>query len=70
MESPQEIAPQRLLMRVPEVAERLGIGSKEIYEMIVTLELPTIHIGLAVRDSASALQEWVEEREHQGGLTA
>jgi len=33
--------------------------------MISTGELPTIHLGRAVRISVSALQKWVEEREHQ-----
>lgn len=70
MESPQEVVPQRLLLRVPEVAERLGIGRTKIYEMIATGELPTLRIGQAVRVSVSALQKWVEEREQQGELSA
>ena len=70
MESPQEGTPQRLLLRIPEVAETLGIGRTKIYEMIATGELPTIRIGQAVRVSVSALQKWVEEREQQGGLSA
>ena len=70
MEGPQESASQRLLLRVPEVAERLGIGRTKIYQMIATGELPTIHIGRAVRVSASSLQKWVEEREQQGELSA
>ena len=57
MESPQEVAPQRLLLRVPEAAERLGIGRTKIYEMIATGELPTIRIGRAVRISVSALRK-------------
>ena len=65
MESPQEGAPQRLLLRIPEVAETLGIGRSKIYELIATGELPTIHVGRAVRISVSTLQKWVEEREQQ-----
>jgi excisionase family DNA binding protein len=65
MESPQEGAPQRLLLRIPEVAETLGIGRTKIYEMIANGELPTIRFGRAVRISATTLQKWVEEREHQ-----
>ncbi len=34
MESPKEVAPQRLLLRISEVAEALGIGRTKIYEMI------------------------------------
>jgi excisionase family DNA binding protein len=66
MESPKEAAPQRLLLRIPEVAETLGIGRTKIYEMIATGELPTIRVGRAVRISVSTLQKWVEEREMQG----
>jgi excisionase family DNA binding protein len=66
MESPQEGTPQRLLLRIPEVAEKLGIGRTKIYEMIATGELPTIRIGRAVRISVTTLQKWVEEREQQG----
>ncbi len=65
MESPQEIAPHRLLLRIPEVAETLGIGRTKIYEMIATGELPTVRVGRAVRISVSTLQKWVEEREQQ-----
>ncbi len=66
MESPQEGTPQRLLLRIPEVAETLGMGRTKIYEMIATGELPTIRIGRAVRISVTTLQKWVEEREQQG----
>ena len=65
MESPQEGAPQRLLLRIPEVAETLGIGRTKIYEMIATGELPTVRVGRAVRISISTLQKWEEEREQQ-----
>jgi len=66
LESPQEGTPQRLLLRIPEVAETLGMGRTKIYEMIATGELPTIRIGRAVRISVTTLQKWVEEREQQG----
>ena len=70
MESSQEGAPKRLLLRVPEVAERLGIGCTKMYEMIATGELPTNRIGRAVHVSASTLQKCVEEREQQEDLSA
>ena len=66
MESPQEGAPQRLLLRIPEAAETLAIGRTKIYELIATGELPTIRVGRAVRISVSTLQKWVENREQQG----
>jgi excisionase family DNA binding protein len=66
LESPQEGTPQRLLLRIPEVAETLGIGRTKIYELIASGELPTIRVGRAVRISVNTLQKWVEEREQQG----
>ena len=66
MESPQEGTPQRLLLRIPEAADTIGIGRTKIYELIATGELPTIRIGRAVRISVTTLQKWVEEREQQG----
>ncbi len=66
MESSQEGTPQRLLLRIPEAAETLGIGRTKIYELIATGELPTIRVGRAVRISVSTLQKWVETREQQG----
>ncbi len=66
MENLKEGSPQRLLLRIPEVAETLGIGRTKIYEMIATGELPTIRVGRAVRISVAALQKWIEEREQQG----
>lgn len=61
--STQESVSQRLLVRIPDRAETLGIGRSKISELIATGELPTIHVGRAVRISASTLHKWVEERE-------
>ena len=66
LRNPQEGTPQRLLLRIPEAAETLGIGRTKIYELIATGELPTIRVGRAVRISVSTLQKWVEAREQQG----
>jgi len=62
MESPQEGAPKRLLLRIPEVAETLGIGRTKIYEMIATGELPTVRFSPAVSISVNTLQNWEEAR--------
>jgi excisionase family DNA binding protein len=52
------------------VARLLGITTlllfpSKVYEMIATGELPTIHIGRAVRVSSNAIGKWVEEHEQQ-----
>ncbi len=65
MESHKEVATQRLLLRIPEVAEALGLGRTKIYELIAAGALPTIRVGRAVRVSVTALQKWVEEQNNQ-----
>jgi len=65
MEHQKEAATQRLLLRVPEVAEALGLGRTKVYELIAAGVLPTIHVGRAVRVPVTALQKWVEEQNHQ-----
>ncbi len=65
MERQQEAPPQRLLLRIPEVAKALGLGRTKIYELIDAGELPVIRVGRAVRVSVSAVQKWVEEQNNQ-----
>jgi excisionase family DNA binding protein len=48
----------------------LPLFPSKMYEMIATGELPTIHIGRAVRVSSSALGKWVEERKQQEDVSA
>ena len=69
LRNPQEGTPQRLLLRIPEVAETLGIGRTTIYELIATGVFPTIRVGRAVRISVRTLQEWVEACEQQESST-
>jgi hypothetical protein len=51
------------------VINTLPLFPSKTYEMIATAELPTIHIGRAVRVSSSTLGKWVEEREKQEDLS-
>jgi excisionase family DNA binding protein len=57
LRNPQEGAPQRLLLRIPQGAETAGIGRTIIYELIATGVLPTIRVGRAVRIPDIALQK-------------
>src|SRR5690348_119972 len=53
---------ERLLLRVGEVAERLGIGRSKTYELIAAGELPVVRVGRCVRVPAVAVRRWVEAR--------
>jgi excisionase family DNA binding protein len=53
---------ERLLLRIPEAAQRLGLGRSTVYELIQDGQLPVIRIGKAVRIPASRLAAWVESQ--------
>lgn len=50
------------LLRVREVAARLGLARSTVYGMIDRGELPVTRIRTAVRVSEAALVEWIEAR--------
>jgi excisionase family DNA binding protein len=52
-----------ILLRLPEAARLLGLGRSTIYELASRGEIPTVHIGRAVRISARALHEWAARLE-------
>ncbi|MCP4607762.1 MAG: helix-turn-helix domain-containing protein [Planctomycetes bacterium] len=56
----------KLLLKVSEAGEMLGVGRSRMYEMLATKELPSIRIGKSYRIPSKALNQWVEER--QGSL--
>lgn len=51
---------EKLLLRIPEVAEALGIGRSSVYELTAAGEIPVIHIGRSVRVPADGLRTWAE----------
>ncbi|MGH7883163.1 MAG: helix-turn-helix domain-containing protein [Candidatus Dormibacteraceae bacterium] len=52
----------RMVLRVEEVHELLGISQWTIYEMIRRGELPALRIGRLLRIPRPALEEWVAAR--------
>jgi excisionase family DNA binding protein len=52
----------RLLLRLPEVANLLGVGRSTVYELVQRGDLPAVHVGRAVRIPSAALQRWVEQQ--------
>jgi len=62
--------PERLLLKVPEVAIALGISRAKAYELAnIPMEyggLPVVRIGKSVRVPRAALQQWIDQQ-WQGG---
>lgn len=51
--------PSRLLVRVEQAGEILGIGRSTVYELIAQGEIETVHIGRCCRIPVAALDEYV-----------
>lgn len=52
----------KLLLTVPQAADRLGVGRSLLYEMIRRGEVQSIRLGRARRIPVSALERFVRER--------
>ena len=50
---------RRLLLTIPEAAQRLGVGRTTVYELTARGELEVVHIGRAARIPATALDAFV-----------
>ena len=53
-------SPSRLLLRVGEAAERLGLSRSQTFKLVWSGELRSVRIGRAVRVPATALTEFVD----------
>lgn len=52
---------EKLLFRVPEVAEQLQVSSATVYNLIKEGKLQALHIGRSLRVSPKALAEFMHE---------
>jgi excisionase family DNA binding protein len=57
---PLPIDPERLLLKAPEVARRLGLARSTVYEMMASGEITTVRKGRAVRVPVHAITKWIE----------
>jgi excisionase family DNA binding protein len=54
--------PGRLLYRVNEAAETLGISRSQLYELMTTGQLDSVKVGALRRIPADALQRFVDDK--------
>lgn len=50
----------RLLYKVKEVAEMLGIGRSKAYELVRTGEIPSVRVGASLRVRGQDVQGYVD----------
>lgn len=56
--------PERLLYRIDEAAESMGVGRSTVYEMIWRGELATVRIGKrGQRISVDEIRRWIAEQQ-------
>ena len=54
---------EKILLKVHEAGEMLGLGRSKIYEMIAAGEIKTIRVGRAVRVPVASLREWAQAKQ-------
>ena len=56
---------EKLLLTIPEVAIRLGLGRSLIYQFVMRGEIDSIKLGRARRVPAEALERFIQEKVDQ-----
>ncbi|MBX6772471.1 MAG: helix-turn-helix domain-containing protein [Chloroflexi bacterium] len=59
---------EKLLYRVTEAAELLGISRAKLYQLIARGELRAVHIDSAARIPAAELERYVRELQSAAGV--
>ncbi len=52
----------RLMLRVIEAAEALGISRAKTYELIAAGQIPSVRVGGCVRVPLDALRAWIDRQ--------
>ena len=60
----------RLLLRIEEAAQRLGIGRSLMYRLVMSGEVESVHVGRLHRIPAECLTEHVERLRDQARMPA
>ena len=47
------------LLRVPRVAQILGVSTARVYQLVRSGSLPSVHLDRQVRVDADALRRWI-----------
>ena len=53
----------KLLLRVMEAAEKLGLGRTTVYQLVASGQLRSVHVGRSVRIPAAALIDFADSLE-------
>jgi excisionase family DNA binding protein len=51
-----------MMLTIPDVAVRLGLGRTKVYDLIRYEGLPTVKFGTATRVPIKELEQWVTRR--------
>ena len=52
----------KLLLTIPEVAYRIGLGRSFVYELVMKGEIKSVKIGRARRVPVSAVEEFIQAK--------
>ena len=52
----------KLLYKVPHVAELLETSRSKTYELVASGEIPSIRLGGSIRVPAQALRDWIAKK--------
>ena len=54
---------ERMLLKLSEVAQMLGLGRSLVYELIAQGQIPSVRLGRCIRVPSESLQQWIKEKE-------